>query len=233
MRIMEDEDEIEYEAEYFSIADWQIAIQSISFLPISQLLQLETKEQEISGQRVWTGSLMLCAYMLQHKQQVEGRSVLELGSGSGIAGIVAQKLGAKVCYTDADPKSLELLQTNVTSNGCEGLVRYLNWFEDTAEAVVQEAFSEPPLLIAADVLYKAALLEPFFNTVSKILTEDTHLLLCHIPRASVEHHVVTEAMTSKGLRFEQVTVDEEFVNYVLEYCEDHDRERAKLYIVRR
>lgn len=231
---MDSEEEIEYEAEEFCIADLQVQIQTISFLPIEQLLQLETKSEEISGQRVWTGSLMLCAYLLQHKAEVAGRNILELGSGSGIAGIVAQKLGAKVCYTDADPKSLELLQTNVTSNGCDGPVRYLNWFEDNAQTVVQEAFgSETPYLIAADVLYKEALLEPFFDTVLKVLPENKHLLLCHIPRASVAHEVVTDRMTSKGLRYEQVVVEGEFVNHVLQYCEDYDRERARLYIVRR
>lgn len=42
----------------------------------------------------WAGGLVLCRYLREHKRLVRGRRVLDLGAGSGIAGIVAAQCGA-------------------------------------------------------------------------------------------------------------------------------------------
>ncbi|CAN0225805.1 unnamed protein product, partial [Ectocarpus sp. 8 AP-2014] len=58
---------------------------------------------EISGQRLWEGSLLLCAYLVE--LDLQGKSVLELGAGTGIVGMLAAKLGAQtLILTDGDDK---------------------------------------------------------------------------------------------------------------------------------
>lgn len=67
--------------------------------------------EEISGQRLWEGSLLLCAYLLKCSSQEEsgfdlkGKSVLELGAGTGVVSMLAHGLGASpVVVTDGDEK---------------------------------------------------------------------------------------------------------------------------------
>ena len=47
------------------------------------------------GLQVWRGSLLLADYILHHHQQFQDKDVLEVGSGSGLASIIASFCGAK------------------------------------------------------------------------------------------------------------------------------------------
>ena len=46
--------------------------------------------------------------------------VLDLGTGSGIQGIVAAKNGCEVVFSDIDPKALKCAETNSLANGVKG-----------------------------------------------------------------------------------------------------------------
>lgn len=77
-------------------------------LPLKQQLRRE----EISGQRLWEGSLLLCAYLVQacakpgaEQLDLKGKAVLELGAGTGLVSMLAHSLGAApVVMTDGDDK---------------------------------------------------------------------------------------------------------------------------------
>ena len=84
------------------------------------------RSEEISGQRLWEGSLLLCAYLVEHcsnsnnkkstdttthtgarkfELDLTGKSVLELGAGTGVVSMLAHRLGASpVIMTDGDDK---------------------------------------------------------------------------------------------------------------------------------
>ena len=47
------------------------------------------------GLQVWRGSLLLADYILHHHQHFRDKDVLEVGSGSGLASIIASFCGAK------------------------------------------------------------------------------------------------------------------------------------------
>lgn len=52
------------------------------------------------------------------EQELRGRAVVDYGCGSGILGIAALKLGARVAYgTDIDPQALRVSQENAERNG--------------------------------------------------------------------------------------------------------------------
>lgn len=67
-------------------------------------LELATLAQESAGVggRVWTAACTMCEYLKQSAApQLDGASVLELGSGTGACGIFAAALGARrVVLTD-------------------------------------------------------------------------------------------------------------------------------------
>ena len=53
------------------------------------------------GEYIWPASLVLCDFLKRNSELVRGKRVLELGSGTGIAGLYAAKLGAEhVTLTD-------------------------------------------------------------------------------------------------------------------------------------
>ncbi|KAG7393078.1 hypothetical protein PHYPSEUDO_012413 [Phytophthora pseudosyringae] len=76
-------------------------------------------EDAWTASRVWEASRFLAERLARFASEspaaFAGQSVLELGSGCGLAGLVAAALGADVLLTD-QREALELLQRNVETN---------------------------------------------------------------------------------------------------------------------
>ena len=71
------------------------------------------------GHILWHTSTTLAVYLEQQPWLVQGKTVLELGAGAGLPGLVAAILGArKVCLTDyPDTDLIENLASNVKECG--------------------------------------------------------------------------------------------------------------------
>jgi predicted nicotinamide N-methyase len=66
----------------------------------------------------WGGGLALARYLLDHPEQVAGRSLLDLGTGSGIVAIAACLAGAgPVRAADIDPYAIAAARLNAEANG--------------------------------------------------------------------------------------------------------------------
>ena len=75
---------------------------------------------------IWKAAETLGHYLSKHSiTLILNRSVLELGVGLGLCGILAHRLGAsRVCLTDGDSDALPLLKENLERNGpTEGTTR--------------------------------------------------------------------------------------------------------------
>jgi len=77
----------------------------------------------------WAGGQALSRYLLDHREIVAGKRVLDFASGSGLVGIAAMKAGAaNVCCVDIDAFSLAAIEVNAQANGvsvralCEDVV---------------------------------------------------------------------------------------------------------------
>ncbi len=65
----------------------------------------------------WPGGQALARYVLDHPEVVAGRSVLDLGSGSGLAAIAAALAGAStVLASDVDPFAAAAIALNAAAN---------------------------------------------------------------------------------------------------------------------
>ena len=59
---------------------------------------------------------------LLQDESLEGKRVLDVGTGSGILSICASKLGAKECYAyDIDPVAVKVARDNCLSDGCTNI----------------------------------------------------------------------------------------------------------------
>ncbi len=233
------EDEVEYEPEEFVIDGRTFSITTIAYLPIAQLMNNRSKDVEISGQKLWCGSLGIIQHLLNNPDIVGNTAVVELGAGTGVLGMICKTLGAlKVTLTDHDERSLLHMKNDLISNNIEASVIPVNWFDPVFDSEALFPVSEGPRVlrvVAGDVLYKNALLVPFFNTVSLLfgLCEDCQLLLCHVPRAGVEQADVTSHAAGLGFSVEEVPVESWSKGEVFRYCPEEDLVRARIYCIRR
>jgi predicted nicotinamide N-methyase len=66
----------------------------------------------------WAGGQALARHLLDNPALVAGRSVLDLGAGSGLAGIAAMKAGAaRALAADTDPFALAAIALSARANG--------------------------------------------------------------------------------------------------------------------
>ncbi len=102
---------------------------------------------------VWESAAAL-GEMLQEKtgpceNALRGKSVLDLGCGMGLAGMVALAMGASVMMADNETDALLLARVNGLAWPGRARVRRIDWNEDR----LQESFD---LIIGSDVLYERA-----------------------------------------------------------------------------
>lgn len=96
------------------------------------------------GIALWPAAIAL-AYALAERP-LQGLSVLELGAGTGLPGIVASALGARVVQTDSSPSALFVGRLNAERNAASVEQRAADWsdWQDTASY---------DLIIGSDILY--------------------------------------------------------------------------------
>jgi predicted nicotinamide N-methyase len=106
----------------------------------------------------WPGGQALARYVLDHPEVVAGRSVLDLGSGSGLVAVAALLAGAgAVLASEIDPFGRTAIAVNGQVNGVDGL-------SVTGDVLDQQPDVE--VVLAGDVCYDRRLTErvlPFLD----------------------------------------------------------------------
>ena len=99
-----------------------------------------------------------------------GKSVLELGAGTGLPGVVAASLGARVVQTDAQEIALEVAKMNAEQNRVTVERRTGDWTAWTDEATYD-------VIIGSDILYGTTMHEPLRAIFEKNLAPGGRLLV--------------------------------------------------------
>ena len=89
--------ELELEEKQFTIGAHTFQVHVVGELPLETLFALESKRDEISGQRAWPGSLLLAAEISARPALVADRAVVELGAGAGLCAMVAACVEINQC----------------------------------------------------------------------------------------------------------------------------------------
>ena len=124
----------------------------------------------------WGSGLALARYLLERPEEVRARSVLDLGSGSGVVAIAAAISGARrVVACDNDPHALRATAVNAEANHVQvELCPDLSLAGDGYD-----------LLLMADVLYDRSnfgLLEEAATLASRVLVADSRVRELPDPR---------------------------------------------------
>ncbi|XP_010642463.1 methyltransferase-like protein 22 isoform X2 [Fukomys damarensis] len=138
------------------------------------------------GKQVWQGALLLADYILFRRDLFQGRTVLELGAGTGLASIVAATMARTVYCTDVGADLLAMCQRNVALNshlaaagGGVVKVRELDWLKDKlctdpevpfswTEEDISDLYDHTTVLFAAEVFYDDALTDALFCTLCRL-----------------------------------------------------------------
>lgn len=118
---------------------------------------------------IWDSGPVLSEYIIQSYEDLKGKTVLELGSGTGVAGVVIATSGCRIIFSDYEEYSLELCRKNAVANGIKDFKTILgDWreFPDLSEKI--------DIVVCSDVLYEKKQVIPLSNIVKRfVLTGST------------------------------------------------------------
>lgn len=101
----------------------------------------------------WPGGQALARYVLDHPEVVAGRTVLDLGAGSGLVGVAAAVAGAaRVIASDVDPYSRTAVAVNAEENG-------VGPFTVVGDVLGQDPDPQVEVILAGDVCYQREMAE--------------------------------------------------------------------------
>ncbi|CAJ1385549.1 unnamed protein product [Effrenium voratum] len=152
------------------------------------------------GGALWAAGAVLAQCL---GKAYESKRVLELGSGTGAAGLAAAAQGAQVLLTDRD-SLLPLLRLNTelnqkmlfSSKGAAEVCGF-DWL-DPPEQVLRQTFD---VVIGADLVYSFAAVEPF-EAAAPVM------IYAHFPRFPKLDDDMLAALTTKGLGARELPVSE-------------------------
>lgn len=124
------------------------------------------------GVALWPSGIALAHEIANRPEAFDGRTVLELGAGIGLPGIVAAGLGARVVQTDNHELAVYLARRNAESNGLSATIshRQDDWhsWSDAAQY---------DWILGADILYGESLHAPLRRIFEANLAPGGRILL--------------------------------------------------------
>lgn len=144
----------------------------------------------------WAGGQALARHVLDHPDLVQGRSVLDFASGSGLVGIAAAKAGARaVTCADIDPFALAAIGLNGAANGVrlEGRQVDLIGTDDGWETV-----------LAGDICYERDLAARVFDWLLALSARGATILIgdpgrSYLPKDRLEQLAVYSVPVTREL----------------------------------
>lgn len=124
---------------------------------------------------LWTGAVSLARYV-DARGQVRGRSVLDLGCGLGLTGIVAARNGGLVTFADKETAACTFALTNARANACPDCeAQPLDFTRDRLDVRFD-------CILAAEILYDRPTFAALATFIAAHLAEDGQALLADAGR---------------------------------------------------
>jgi len=154
------------------------------------LVKVDQVPEGDTGVVVWDAAIVLAKYLQTVQGQLQGRSVIELGSGTGVVGLSAAALGASpVLLTDL-PALIELIQHNISQNSpvlTDGhcTTTPLVWGDKgQGEDALKVTDGFPCFILVSDCVFYSEANIPLVESLTQLAGPDTTLLLSYEERQS-------------------------------------------------
>lgn len=178
----------------FPLDSLVIAGRRVRFAPPSSKQDSEELDG-CTGLVTWDGAVVLAKYLEVNPHWVKEKTVLELGSGTGLGAISAYLLGCDLVVCTDLPYALDSLRHNLRLNvdlqdlDSKVKVQSLDW-KDVAsypkpflyppDGLVQSTFENRwDLIIAADVVWLDHLVRPLVDTLAALCGSQTTIILSY------------------------------------------------------
>ncbi len=137
-----------------------------------------------TGLNTWDGSIVLAKYLELHQNHlVHGKDVLEVGAGTGIAGMATAWLGARYTVLTDLPYVLDNLQSNIVRNfhsdghAVRIEAKSLDWMDTSTYPIYNE--EKWDVIIGADVVWIESLIPSLVQALTSCANENTTVLISH------------------------------------------------------
>ena len=155
-------------------------------------MKTSSTDYDLTGQIIWKAADILSKYIIDElgEKVLKGSSVLEVGSGPGLCGLVAQQWASRVVLSDYQDLVMDLICINIKDSlpkwkDCQLLSAQLDWMKaseptyydslpvkalspDTSSLIPLYTFSEFKLdyIIGSDIVYWTSSIKPLMNVLT-------------------------------------------------------------------
>eukprot|EP00980_Cylindrotheca_fusiformis_P005902 scaffold1242_cov123-Cylindrotheca_fusiformis.AAC.11 len=184
----------QHETQEFHLTDNSIIrIASAPSLTPIDMMDLGSGTHDATGHCVWTGARFFTQIPTESLQPYfTNKRILELGSGTGLAGIAISRLffPKELVLTDSSSSALELCRHNCGINNLDSAnVQPLTWGASFLSTIFDTVF-------ATDVLYDIEAWVPLLKTAYLSLGKDGIFILSHVPRAVLPEYSLGDSLES-------------------------------------
>jgi predicted nicotinamide N-methyase len=149
------------------------------------------------GLLLWESAVVLAKQVSSLGDDLWGTTVLELGCGTGLPGMVCARLGARVVQSDMFPYCISLAQNNASLNRITGIQYYLgNWRTWS----LTDRFD---FVIGADLFYDRTVHRDLINVITRSLKPGGTVIVTDPQRISTPAYL--ELMTTAGWKISTST----------------------------
>lgn len=173
-----------YQAEPLEVV---IGSRSLTLLRVKDLERLVDREALLRDDteeppywaHLWTGALTLARY-IDAGIDVQDQTVLDLGCGLGLTGVVAAQKGGQVIFADKEADALSFTRENARLNGCaHSETRLLDFTRDSLETRFQ-------LILGAEILYDQPTFPALVRFLATHLASDGRAILADAKRTNTQ-----------------------------------------------
>ncbi|RCV14229.1 hypothetical protein SETIT_2G409000v2 [Setaria italica] len=183
-------------------------------------LRAASTDYDLTGQLVWPGAVLMNNYLSEHPETVKECSVIELGSGIGITGILCSRFCKKVVLTDHNDEVLEIIKKNVELQCSENTqavltAEKLEWGNsDHISSIIEKHPGGFDVVLGADIYileffqsFQQSSISSLFDTVERIIRTQAgncRFILAYVSRAKVMDGLVFKEAEKHGMCVREV-----------------------------
>lgn len=212
----------------------------INMMRTETVVSNETLDMFTDGDSFWPGAVILARWMAIHPPVVRfaGKTVVELGAGLGLPGILAARLGADhVLLQDrTDPPLQEAVRTAAENDVMAKISTLRCRWQDmptrllSASEDVLQVFADADIFLGADVLFSEAAATEVADLLAELLRRSDQVAYIADPYKRAHRRVFTKLCRSHGLELSETEIvtwepegntletDEEWVCILIAVC---------------